>query len=61
MKIVTGLKTYRRHLLVLGLLLIVAGASFGFALWKEAQAANEYRTMIYNLTVTMGEHPGCMD
>lgn len=61
MKVLSSLGKYRRHLLVLGLLVIVAGASFGFALWKEAQAANEYRTMIFNISKTMGEHPGCMD
>lgn len=61
MKVLTGLKPFQRSLLVLGLLLIVAGASYGFAMWKETQAANEYRAMIYNMTLTMAKHPGCLD
>lgn len=51
----------RRKLVVLTLLLCVASLSYGFAMWKEAQAGAEYRQMIYDISKAMGESPGCMD
>jgi hypothetical protein len=61
MKMPSGLRPFRGHLLVLALLLLIAGTSYGFALWQEAQAENEYRTIIYNMVKGMGKTAGCMD
>ncbi len=53
--------TLRRETLLLALVLMVSFSSYGFLLWKEAQAGVEYRQMIREISMAMADSPGCME
>ncbi len=61
MKTRIRLSRWTLPLLVLAALMASASVSYGYAWFAKLRAEDEYKQMIYNISMTMGEHPSCID